>query len=202
MNENFEHYYTPEPKSPYTIKEVYLKLKNGHVYKFKTPSGVFSYGAIDKASRLLMENAVLEGSEKVLDLGCGYGCIGITLKKEFPDLTLCMSEVNSRAHTFAKINARDNNVEATIKLGSVFEPWGDELFDTIVCNPPIAAGKIVWERMIRESVDHLAPGGKLQIVAFHNKGGKRLQGIMKDVFGNANPVVKSGGIRVYVSVKG
>ena len=202
MKDNFEHYYTPEPTSPYTIKEAVLSLRNGNSYRFKTPSGVFSFGSIDKASKLLIENAVLKGNERILDLGCGYGCIGITLKKEFPDITLFMSEVNSRAYTFSKINARDNNIEATIELGSVFEPWESTFFDTIVCNPPMAAGKLVWERMLRESQNHLNHNGSLQIVAFHNKGGRRIEGIMKEIFGNANPVVKSGGIRVYVSING
>lgn len=80
MSEKFEHYYTVEPTSKLKVREARLVLKNGHEYIFKTPSGVYSYGKIDKATQVLLENLKVHG-KKVLDLGCGYGVIGIVLKK-------------------------------------------------------------------------------------------------------------------------
>jgi len=201
LDKDFEHYYTSKPTSPFKVKEVVLSLKNGRMYKFKTPSGVFSFGQIDKASKLLIEHAIIGETDRLLDLGCGYGVIGITLKKENPDISLCMSDVNERALEFAKINAKNNNIVADIRLGNLYEPWKDEIFDNIVCNPPIAAGKKVWEKIIVEAPDHLSAKGKLQLVAYHNKGGERLKKIMKSVFGNVRETVESGGIRVYVSIK-
>ncbi|MDI3517604.1 MAG: rRNA (guanine1207-N2)-methyltransferase [Thermotogota bacterium] len=195
-----DHYYIEEPTTPLKVKDVRLVLKNGHVYHFRTPSGVFGFGRIDRASRVLIENARIKG-KRLLDVGCGYGVIGITLKKEHPHLELFMSDINRRAVEFAKINAKENNIEAEVRWGNLYEPWRGETFDMILSNPPITAGKRVWERLIREAPNFLNNGGLFQIVAFHNKGGRRLKEIMRETFGNAKEICKDGGIRVYLSEK-
>jgi len=200
MEENkFEHYYTVEPTSKMKLREVTLKLKNGHEYKFKTVSGVYAFKKIDKATRILIDRMIVHG-ESLLDLGCGYGVIGITIKKEYPDMKVYMSDINKRAIEFAKINAKDNNVEVDIRWGDCYEPWKEMKFDMVVINPPLAAGKKVWLKMIKEAKDHLKSGGSLQIVAYHNKGGRRVKEFMRNVFGNVEDVWKEGGIRVYRSV--
>ncbi len=198
--DRFEHYYTENPTSELRVKEHILTLKNGHQYKFKAPSGVYGKKRIDKASILLIESVKLT-NEKVLDMGCGYGVIGITLKKEYPDITLYMSDINSRAVDFSKINAKDNNAQAIIKQGNLFEPWGNELFDVIVCNPPIVAGKTVLHKLVEQAKVFLVSNGKLFLVAYHNKGGSSLSLYMKKIFGNVSEVEKSGGFRVYLSMK-
>ena len=195
----FEHYYTENPTSPLKTREHTLKLKNGHEYKFKSASGVYAYKHIDKATKILIEHLIVDG-KSVLDIGCGYGVIGITLKKEYPDLEVYMSDINKRAVEFAKINAKDNNVDVDIKQGDGYNPWGNMKFDMIVMNPPIAAGKNVWMKLIREAKDHLSRGGSLQVVAFHNKGGARIKKFMEEVFGNVEDVWKEGGIRIYRSI--
>lgn len=177
-----------------------LVLKNGRLYRFETPSGVFSFGKIDKASRVLIENAVI-GGKRLLDLGCGYGVIGIVLKGENPDLEVYMSDINERAVRYSKINARLNNVLLDIRKGAFFEPWEASVFDMIFLNPPMSAGKKVVLRMIQESIEHLSNGGSLQVVAFHNKGGSYIKKAMKERFGNVEDVCKMGGIRVYRSVR-
>ncbi|MEN3043067.1 MAG: class I SAM-dependent methyltransferase [Fervidobacterium sp.] len=196
----FEHYYSEEPQSILRIKEVELKLKNGHIYKFKTPSSVYSFGKIDKATQILLENCnPLTG--KVLDIGCGYGVIGITLKKEFPTIQIYMSDINKRAVEFAKVNAKDNNIDADIRQGDLYEPWNDMKFNHIISNPPIVAGKEVWMKLIEGAYQHLENLGTLQIVAYHNKGGERIKNYMKEIFGNVEDIWKEGGIRIYLSIK-
>ncbi len=199
MNEKFEHYYSIEPSSKLKVRYLKLKLKNGHEYVFKSASGVYAFRRIDKASKILIEHAVIDG-KRILDLGCGYGVVGITLKKEFPDLEVFMSDINKRAVEFAKINAKDNNVEVEIRWGDTYEPWQDMRFDTILLNPPVTAGKRVWMKMISEAPEHLKEGGSLQVVAFHNKGGSRIKEYMKKIFRNVEDVWKEGGIRIYRSV--
>ncbi len=201
MSEKFEHYYTVEPTSKLKVREAKLVLKNGHEYIFKTPSGVYSYGKIDKATQVLLENLKVHG-KKVLDLGCGYGVIGIVLKREYPDLEVYMSDINKRAVEFAKINAKNHNVEVDIRWGNLYEPWEGMKFDMIVSNPPIVAGKKVWMEIVKSAPEFLEEGGSLQIVAYHNKGGRRIRDFMKEVFGNVEELCKTGGIRVYRSVKG
>lgn len=196
----FEHYYSENPTSDLRVKEHLLKLKNAHQYKFKAPSGVYGRKRIDRASILLIENVKLT-NEKVLDIGCGYGVIGITLKKEYPNITLFMSDINSRAVEYSKINAKDNNAQAIIKQGHLFEPWQGEQFDVIVCNPPIVAGKAVLHELVMQAKNFLVSGGKFFIVAYHNKGGSSLELYMKEIFGNVIQVIKSGGFRVYLSMK-
>ena len=197
----FEHYYTVEPTSKLKVKTARLVLKNGHEYLFKTPSGVYSYGRIDKATRILLDHMIVHG-ESVLDLGCGYGVIGIVIKKEHPRMKVFMSDINKRAVEFAKINAKDNNVDVDIRWGDLYEPWKGMVFDMIVCNPPIVAGKRVWMKIVEEAPKYLKDGGSLQMVAYHNKGGKRIKDHMNSVFGNVEDVWKEGGIRIYRSVKG
>ncbi|ABS61120.1 MULTISPECIES: class I SAM-dependent methyltransferase [Fervidobacterium] len=197
---SFEHYYSEEPQSVLRVRDVELKLKNGHVYKFKSPSGVYSFGKVDKATEILI-NHCENISGKVLDIGCGYGVIGITLKKENPSIELFMSDVNKRAVEFAKINAKDNNIQADIRQGNLYEPWEGYLFDHIISNPPIVAGKEVWMKLIEGAFQHLKDGGTLQLVAYHNKGGERIKNYMKEIFGNAEDVWKEGGIRIYISKK-
>lgn len=195
-----EHYYVEKPRCELRIKTAILKLKNGRIYQFQTPSGVFSFGEIDKATRILIEHCQIHG-KKVLDLGCGYGVIGIVLKSEYPDLEIYMSDINERAVEFTKINAKKNNVDVVIKHGAFFEPWKDDTFDLILMNPPLAAGKETVLKLIKGSFEHLNNGGSLQAVAHHNKGGSYVKRTMGEIFGNVEDIHKEGGIRIYKSVK-
>ncbi len=197
----FQHYYSKNPASPFKKKTVELYLDSGMKLTFVTSSGVFSFSRVDRASRLLIENCELNPKGSLLDMGCGYGLVGITLKRKYPDIDLYMSDINERACTLSKINARDNNIEVDIRNGNLFEPWNDKKFDSLLINPPFAAGKDVWQKMITESPLHLNKEGRLNIVAYHNKGGARIEKLMETVFSNVRTLVKSGGIRVYVSVK-
>nr|WP_240739462.1 methyltransferase [Marinitoga lauensis] len=185
----FQHYYIENPETELTVKTLTLELKNGHTYVFKAPSGVYGKREIDKATKILLENVEITG-KRVLDIGCGYGVIGITLKKEYPDLEIHMSDINKRAVEFTKINAKDNNIFADIRQGYLFEPWENEIFDQIISNPPIVAGKKVWMSLIEDAFNHLNKEGTLQLVAFHNKGGSRIKEYMKKIFGNVTEITK------------
>ncbi|TYB90869.1 MAG: class I SAM-dependent methyltransferase [Kosmotoga sp.] len=199
--DNFQHYYSRNPSSPFKKKNVKISLNNGTKLNFVTASGVFSFSRIDRASHLLIEHCEINTQGSLLDMGCGYGLIGISLKRIYPDIELFMSDINERACTLSKINARDNNIEAVIRTGNIFEPWVDRMFDSIVLNPPFAAGKKIWEKMIIKAPSHLKKEGRLNVVAYHNKGGSRIERIMRTTFTNVRTLVKSGGIRDYVSVK-
>jgi 16S rRNA (guanine1207-N2)-methyltransferase len=194
-----EHYFTQHPTSKIVEKEFTMNFEKEKV-KFTTVSGVFSFGKPDKASMMLVKHvSSLYGD--VLDLGCGYGLIGISLKILFPDINIYMSDVNERAVRYAKINAKNNNVIAEIKAGDGLSVWDEKLFDFIIFNPPVAAGKKVWTKMIQDSRKHLKNDGTLICVGFHNKAGKTIEREMKTIFHNVSTLAKSGGIRLYASRK-
>ena len=199
MTERFDHYYSETPKSKLKVKNVQLNMKSGHEYDFKSPSGVFSFGKVNRPTKVFVENIVLQG-KSVLDLGCGYGMVGIVVKKENPFISLYMSDINKRAVDFAKRNALAYNIEPDIRVGHLYDPWEEMTFDDILFNPPMAAGKKVWMEAVKKAPEYLKGNGALHVVAYHNKGGERIKKTMKECFGHSKTLVKSGGVRVYKSV--
>jgi len=193
-----EHYYTEEPQSlieekpfSHTIKNVTLNLVS--------VSGVFAFSQkVDRATELLIENFTPSGAS-ILDMGCGYGAIGLFLKALFTRQDVFMADVNNRAVDYAVKNANRNGLDVRVLKSDLFGSLGSLKFDDIVSNPPIAAGKKLNMELIAQSLEHLNPGGALWLVAFHNKGGETLKKMMKERFGNVEDVEKSGGIRVYRS---
>ena len=193
-----EHYYTENPSSKLIEKQFSFSIKDKTLH-FKSVSGVFAFSEkVDKASQLLIKAFSPSGTD-VLDLGCGYGAIGLFIKALFPDQKVLLSDINSRAIEYAALNARENNLEVELVKSDLFSNLPKAAFDDIVSNPPIAAGKKLNTELIHQSYEHLRPGGSLWLVAFHNKGGSTLRNIMSDRYGNVQDVVKSGGIRVYRS---
>ena len=193
-----EHYYSEKPTSE--IKEkVFTETYRNKTLEFVSVSGVFAFDYhIDRASRLLIETFRPHGNT-VLDMGCGYGAIGLFIKALYPQLIVTLTDVNERAVLYARKNAERNNLWVKIIRGNLYEGIGDSRFADIVTNPPITAGKKVVTQLIQEAWDHLEPNGALWLVAYHNKGGSTYKKIMEDIFGNVEDVVKQGGIRVYRS---
>jgi len=195
-----EHYYSENPTSRVVEKQFSYSIK-GKTLNFKSVSGVFAFSnSIDKASELLIKAFSPSGST-VLDVGCGYGAIGLFIKALFPDQKVTLCDINSRAIEYSGINARENHLEVELVKSNLFESLSHTLYDDIVTNPPVAAGKKLNTELIRQSYEFLRAGGSLWMVAFHNKGGSTLKKIMEARYGNAQDVVKSGGIRVYRSIK-
>ena len=120
-----EHYFTKNPTSKEEIRiiEEYLQ---GSKFVFKTSSGMFSPQKIDLGTRLLVEDSLIPESGKILDLGCGYGVVGIVVKKIFPAAKVFMSDVNERAVKIAKENALKNKVEVEVKAGEFFGAFAEE----------------------------------------------------------------------------
>jgi 16S rRNA G1207 methylase RsmC len=192
------HYYSEKQDSDFKPKIINERIRNFE-FSFYTASGVFSKNKIDKGTMALVENCIVQGGWKVLDLGCGYGVVGIVIKKLFPKCEAVLSDINERAIKLSEMNAKLNNVEVRIVKSFLFENL-HELFDTIIVNPPQAAGLEICCRMIEESYKHLKTNGLLQLVARHNKGGSRLEKRMLEVFGNTSSK-KISNYRIYISKK-
>jgi len=195
-----EHYYTPNPTSDVLEKQMTFLLGEKQLSLFSV-SGVFGFSNhVDKASQLLI-HAFSPSGRNALDLGCGFGAVGLSAKLLFPDLHVTLSDINTRAVEYSKKNALQNNLQVQIFSSDLFSEIPQSLFNDIISNPPIAMGKTFITKLINESYDHLEPGGAFWLVAFHNKGGSTLKMLMQERFGNSHDVAKGGGIRVYKSIR-
>ena len=195
-----EHYFSKKPTSPLRTTSVSFSFR-GHEMKFLCASGVFSSEKIDTATALLLAHAQIEDGRDVLDLGCGIGVIGISIKKAFLSSSVTLSDVNQRALQFAQKNAKKNRVDVAVVESDLFSAFSGKQFDTIITNPPHHAGRELLYKLISEAPLYLKSGGVLQLVASHNKGGSMLEKKMKETFGNVSTLVKKGGFRVYCSRK-
>lgn len=140
----------------------------------------------------------VRNSDSVLDLGCGYGAVGIVASGIAKNVL--MTDVNRRALKYAQKNLEYNRINgAEIRYSDLYSHITDKLFDVILVNPPISTGMQVCYSIINGAKKYLSPGGTLQLVARHAKGGERLEAKMKEVFGNVTTLAKSGGFRVYLS---
>ena len=194
------HYYTEKQKSALRLKRIAASLR-GNTIELFTASGVFSPKRVDPGSQLLAEACIIDEGWRVLDLGCGYGALGISVAKAFPKAIIVMTDVNRRAVMLAKKNIVLNHVKnISVAQSDSFEKVKGK-FAAILFNPPMAAGKKVYFKMIAQSKASLIDGGLLQIVARHQKGGKSIKEELLRVFGNVKEVAKKSGYRVYVAKK-
>lgn len=146
----------------------------GNKFIFYTDNGVFSKDGLDFGSRLLLETIPLEEvGGKVLDMGCGYGVLGIVLNK----VTSCcvdMVDVNLRALHLAQMNARENHCQNTrIFESNVYEKI-DSKYSCIITNPPIRAGKKVVYDIVMNASHYLEEDGVLFLVIRKEQGAKSL----------------------------
>lgn len=189
-----EHYYSKKPQSTHALKTVTCKLRN-HDLTFITDAGVFSRGRIDFGSQLLIEtfsNEDVQGD--LLDLGCGYGVIGITLAKEYEDRHIVLVDVNERAIALSKQNKIQNNVQNVEPLQSDgFSNIVDRKFASIITNPPIRAGKKVIYSLFAESKKHLHRNGTLWIVIQKKQGAPSAIKYLESIYNKVEIKARSKG---------
>ncbi len=143
---------------------------------------------------------VLPEKGLVLDLGCGYGPVGIAAAAFNPSLQVVMTDVNERAVWLARENAKRNGVEnVKVRRGFLYEPVEDMKFGGVLSNPPITAGMKTVQSLIVQAPQHLANEGTLQIVVRSKVSGKRLTKIMTETFGNVDVLARKSGYRVLIS---
>ena len=191
-------YYAENPDAAHDIHELRVDLL-GEKMTFLTDAGVFSKKMIDFGSQLLLKCLEVDEGETVLDVGCGYGPVGLSLAKAY-GVQATMVDINNRALDLARQNAERNKVEATIFQSNIYEQV-EGTFDHVISNPPIRAGKQVVHEIIEKSKDLLETGGDLTIVIQKKQGAPSANSKMEEVFGNCEIVKKDKGYYILRSVK-
>lgn len=183
----------------------YTVTVNGEDYTFQTDSGVFSRQRLDFGSQVLL-TAALETPPAIpgplLDLGCGYGPIGIVMARTYPTQRVEMVDVNERALHLAQANAQRNQIDnVDIHLSDGYQDVVSGPYARILTNPPIRAGKQVVHAFITGAFDQLAVGGDLLLVIQKKQGAPSARDKMVAVFGNVERIALKKGYWVLRSRK-
>ncbi|WP_077620207.1 class I SAM-dependent methyltransferase [Bacillus sinesaloumensis] len=197
-----EHYYTSKPTVVSNQKTWSFVLK-GNRFSFTSDSGVFSKNEVDFGSRLLVEAfKTPEVAGPFLDIGCGYGPIGLALAKVHNERHVDMIDVNERAIELAKKNAEMNKVaNIDIRQSDLFSHVENKGYAAIISNPPIRAGKKVVHRILEESYNYLVPGGELWVVIQKKQGAPSAIEKLETVFGDVEIVERKKGYHIIKAVR-
>lgn len=189
-----EHYYSRSQNVSsdpsywdYTLKE--------NKFRFKTDNGVFSKKEVDFGSRVLIEAFTYpEVDGDILDVGCGYGPIGLSIAKDAKDRKVHMVDVNERALALAKENAALNQIDNVVIYESdrLLQVKGNK-FAGILTNPPIRAGKKIVHDIFEQSYEHLINNGELWVVIQKKQGAPSTLEKLEQLFQEVDVVEKKKG---------
>lgn len=174
-------YFTNDENLKSEYRNIIYKYKD-YIFNFTSDLGVFSKDRVDYASKLLVENYFKVGRKNVnvLDVGCGYGFIGITVSK-IMNSKVDMIDVNKRAIHLSNINIKNMNVNAKAFLSNVYDDVNDK-YDVIISNPPIRAGKSIYMNIIMNAKDYLEDDGEFYFVMNKDHGVKTVIDKIKSVY--------------------
>ncbi len=196
-----EQYFARRPASRRRPAEFQVSVR-GHAFRFRTDAGVFSRGEVDRGTELLLAAFEAGSCELIMDLGCGYGVIGIVAARLSDGGHVILTDVNERAIRLARENLAANRIaNAEVRLGNLYEPVAEMAFDHILSNPPIRAGRDVVDRIISDAPSHLLDGGSLWLVARTRQGADSIQRRMTAAFGTATVMRRGSGFKVLRSAK-
>jgi 16S rRNA (guanine1207-N2)-methyltransferase len=200
-NRSAEHYFAEFPKSKAKFGLIRTSLR-GRSFEFLTASSVFSKKRVDLGTRLLIEAIVLPATGWVLDVGCGYGAVGIAAAAFNPRLRVIMTDVNTRAVHLAKHNIERNKVtNAEVRCGYLYEPVEELTFNCVLSNPPVSAGMETVKAIIAQAPKVMASKATFQMVVRSKIGGKTLPSTFNETFGNSAVLARESGYRVLIAEK-
>lgn len=195
------HYYSDKPQVAHDRK-VNESLLRGFGMRFVTDAGVFSKNGIDYGSRVLIDAMELPAGALVLDVGCGYGPIGLTAAKLVPNGHVTMIDINERAVELSKENARANGVaNVTVMQSNLLAEVERTDFDVILTNPPIRAGKDTVHAIFEQAYEHLKMGGSLWVVIQKKQGAPSAKAKLESLFARVEEVTKDKGYRIFKATK-
>jgi 16S rRNA (guanine1207-N2)-methyltransferase len=188
-----DHYFSENQRTDHELMEVTTYIR-GIEFTFLTDKGVFSRKKIDKGSKLLAESVEIKETDTILDMGCGYGIIGLVLSKFAR--TVHMIDINKRAVHLARKNMAINECfNVVITRQDFFEV--EERFDLVVTNPPFRMGKKFVFKMIERAPALLADCGRFCMVVRTKQGAKSYEEKITEIFGACRIVSRGSGYRVF-----
>ena len=187
-----EHYYSKTPQSAHKPAHLHLTYRS-HSLTFQTDSGVFSRFEIDKGSQILLDSLPDSISGEVLDAGCGYGVIGIAVGKAYP-CSVTLLDINERAVQLADANSRLNGIMASTLQSNGFAGLPDgRLFDWILQNPPIRAGKAAMYQMFMDTIKCLRGTGEFWLVIRKQQGAPSAMVYLQTLYNSVEIITKERG---------
>ena len=202
MSNNY-HYYQKEQSDLHSNPNTFDFNFKGQNLKYTTDDGVFSKKYIDYGSFVMLNNFEPNSLEyPILDMGAGYGALGITISKLYQK-EVHMCEINSRAYDLINKNIKINKAENIYAYHSdLYENLPTELkFSSVVTNPPIRAGKNVVFAIYDGAYERLVDGGELWVVIQKKQGAPSSKTHLEELFGNCEIVDKDKGYYILKSVK-
>jgi 16S rRNA (guanine1207-N2)-methyltransferase len=192
-----EQYFAERPRSRSARRQLRF-LYRGELLAFVVDAGVFAAHGLDPGTGLLIEHLGVVDGARVLDLGCGWGAVGVAAAKSAPRGTVVLTDVNRRAARLASENIERNGItNAEVRVGRLFEPVEGERFDLIATNPPFRAGRETVVELLDSAPGYLAPGGRLLLVGKGSQGIRFYQEWLRTHWGPGLRVVGRGsGYRV------
>ena len=169
-----EHYFTADPSVPFA-RETFTCEVWGRELTLVSGAGVFSRGHLDHATAVLFRETEPPAQGRFLDLGCGYGVIGLAIAAAVPLASITAVEVNDRAIALANENARAMGVHGRFIACRPEQVLAGEVYDEIWSNPPIRIGKEALHELLLTWLPRLAPGGRAVMVVGKNLGADSLQ---------------------------
>jgi len=194
-----DHYYSAKPRSA-SDRRVFETTLRGVRLRLTSDAGVFSRDGVDYGSRVLIEHMEFPANAKVLDIGCGYGPIGLVAARLAPQGHVKLIDINERAVELAKVNAEANGINnVSFARSDLYEAVANESFDVILTNPPIRAGKAVVHLVFSEAFERLNAGGRLWVVIQNKQGAPSARAKLEEIFGEeeVSEVAKDKGFRIY-----
>ena len=173
-------YFDSNPDAKSNEKMIKCEI-NGCLYSFYTDNNVFSKKYLDFGTRTLLEGVnVAEIKGDVLDIGCGYGPIGIYIKKNC-ECNVDMIDINERAVNLAKKNAELNRVDVNVFFSDIYSNV-DKKYDNILTNPPIRVGKKILYEILFGAKEYLKKDGCLYLVINKDQGAKSLKKALDECY--------------------
>jgi 16S rRNA (guanine1207-N2)-methyltransferase len=168
-----EHYFSADPTVPFKQAPM-VATAWGHTLALETGTGVFAHGRLDPGTSVLFRETEPPKGSRILDLGCGYGVIGLAVATAVPSAHVTAVDVNERALLLARENA------AALGLSDRFQAYLPEdcpegHFDEIWSNPPIRIGKKALHELLLRWFARLTPHGRATLVVGKNLGADSLQ---------------------------